>query len=252
MKKYCLAINVVFCIVLWNTVDGMNPQRLRSIQASLESGRCHNVDALQSRVLAMLHECPHLTMRQIDSAIDILIFGHGDITTRFQCIHENLGRIESSIENFSQTPGFIKALREYLALGSNPFAARGRFFVLANALDIAEKDDDETVTAFGKPEDCDIRTPYQHEHNVITNKQWLECKTINWTAQGLDRRCRKLRRMQDQFLSQKAVVEEYNESKDHNLVYGIASMHPLPTLWTDFFDAHTIPWHDAQTTQTAQ
>jgi len=215
------------------------PYRLPHILRELETGRNKKIEKAQDQALEILIDNPEIPLQLLNCTLDILLF-NAQKNTRFSELHARREYIDDAISLFHTIPNFQPLLVHIIYESCQLLPTTNRWYEIAAALSIEYEQSGETVIAFGKPTDYDTRLAKCFLHNVITNKRWIECKTIDWNSMDSGKQIKNLRH---QLLRQQTLVAQYNQLQNQSLPYELFCKYPATTTWAEWFTEHTIPYH---------
>jgi hypothetical protein len=221
-----------------------NQQPLTHLLSQIERGRCSNISHTQDFALNTIKLNPNLSLPELNCALDILLCTDRGHNVRFPTLRTHINSIDRAISYFLETPGFHSLIIKFIRDVCDTAPHLKLWHEIKTALDIEESDTDERVVAFGIPRN------YQgpslvHFHHIITNKRWLEYKTIQWGSLefGRGKKARNLRR---QLLRQQQLVEYYNSLHETQLSYELLCTRNVSPEWHEWLAEHRIAYHIIQ------
>ena len=220
---------ILLCLLTELSIVAGQPDQLLHILRELETGRNKKVDKAQERSLGILISNPQMSLKLLNCALDILLF-HDKRSVKFPQLDAHIKHIDDAISWFDMAPGFRPLLVHIICASCMPLTVTNRWYEIVAALWIESNEPEETVIAFGKPTDYGTQLANCCVHNIITNKRWIECKTINWQAPIMASRTKK-RNLRRELLRAQNLVAQYNQQQDTLLSYELFCKHSMNDEW---------------------
>ena len=216
------------------------PNQLPHLLRELETGRNRKLEKAQNQVFETLQSNQDMPLNLFNCALDILLIRNDRTVPKCMNIQNHIKQIDNAIALFGTIPGFRSRIVHCICQSSLALSKRN-WYTIAAALQIESTPDDEIVVAFGRPADYNAQLPNCSPQNIITNKRWIECKTIDWSAPfmaaGRNKRnlCRQLLRRQE-------LVTTYNQMRAKTLSYELLCNRPVTVEWDGWLREHAIPY----------
>jgi hypothetical protein len=214
--------------------------QLAHLLVQIERGRCSHVERAQDIALNTIEHTPNLPLQEFNAALNILLHPLGEQGARFPALRSNIDAIDLAINYFIGIPGFQKIIAACIRTMCSSTQHTALWQMIKAAMDIEESDSTETVISFGTP--ADYQGPaLAHNNHIITNKQWIEFKTVHWNSSDFERgkKARNLRRC---ILHQKYIVGQYNNIHGTRLTYALLCTQPVSPRWHAWLTARRITY----------
>lgn len=222
-------------------LQAMVIERYPQILKNLEVGRNSEIEKYQNLAVSLFSSNQVLPWESIDCLINILLLHDKFCPHRFSYVADRINFLDGVIKSFKDIPGFYPILMHVLArshLANQPFR---RWFQLEVAYDIENSQIDETVDAFGQPSLVDQPNGQVVMYNVITNKRWIACKTVDWAKIQANRSRRQVKNLKKALLHSKKVADNYNKACSKELLFQICSHVPVTPFWQEWLEHQQIP-----------
>lgn len=232
-------ITCLLTLLFTITMGAMHRTTLLHILKTLEDGRCTTIEHEQDKALHLTSLKDKLTNQDLDCLINILIFGNGTKTLRFNHIASRINLIDPSIKAFSGTPGFEQLIRNLLSTSLNPNSNKSAWYQLGVAYYIYNNLYIH-IQGFGCPSDFNKTLSPAYSFGIISDTQWTFCKTVTWDRPMYDHGRRK-KNLKRSIMQQHALVETFNKSTGHELKYTICAQYPPSAYWAHWIAQNNIP-----------
>lgn len=223
-------------------ISAGQPNRLPHLLRELEIGRNKKVDQAQDQALEILMRNPNLSLTLLNCTLDILLFHKERTVGKFEDLRRHIRQVDNAVDLFNSIPGFRSHLIHAICASCRQIPAINHWYEIEGALWIENTLPNETVVAFGKSTERDTRAAKGLLHNIITDKRWIECKTINWGSQEMTEG-KKRRNLCRQLLYQQGLIARYNQAQNASLSYELFCKYPVALVWDTWLTEHKIPYH---------
>lgn len=237
MTKHIFII-ILLGIYAGNNMNACDPtKKLQQLLRRLEDKKNRNTRETQINALDMLKDNHHISQEGLNRALDILLFHNETTQIQFPILRSRIESIDHAIKLFDGTAGFRTLLIHVINESCLSHFLISHWYELYAALSIHNSYSPyEQIVAFGNPPDYTTGTPQGGAYNIITNRRWITCKTIDWGSHEYTTG-KKLRTLRKNLLTQSCDIAEYNTQ----LKYEIISLHPLSRAWSQWLSDYDIP-----------
>ena len=230
---------ISFCTT--QTHPGPYTSRIKKLVHIIETKGPHKKDKYQKKVLDEL-KSKHTTPPDIATLpliINLFSFGKN-----YPMVTNNQKTLERSVHQFKNVPGFQKTLLTFLCHLNNPETAKGYLYEVQRAVALHDAYRlSDPIKAFNTHQSV-VQNGVKHsrQFDLITRNFRIECKdrdfdqlpVASWSS----------KQIRNQLLTQRDIVETYNEEHDTDITFQLSSKQPLPIAWQEWLQENEIDFFE--------